>query len=106
VGEQERVHELLRRHGGKIIFKGHDHVYVHEIVDGIHYLTCARNSGFRGRNPRWIQQTGFEELYPGGFDLTPGYHRVTVSPRSLEVELVDEEGRVCDAFVIEDRGSF
>jgi 3',5'-cyclic AMP phosphodiesterase CpdA len=44
VGEQARVHELLRRHGVQALFYGHDHVFADHVVDGVHY-TCVGSAG-------------------------------------------------------------
>lgn len=44
VGEQARVHELMRRHGVQALFYGHDHVFTDMVVDGIHY-TCVGSAG-------------------------------------------------------------
>ena len=36
-GEQIRIHELMKKHKVQIFFYGHDHVFVDDIVEGIHY---------------------------------------------------------------------
>ena len=39
VGEQKKIHDLMVKYGGNIIFKGHDHIYIDEEADGIRYIT-------------------------------------------------------------------
>jgi hypothetical protein len=92
VGEQGRIHDLMIQCGGSIVFKGHDHVYADEVVDGVHYTTCGCTHGERNKGPQWIDTQGFRELYPGGFTYLQGYIRVEISTQRLEVEYVDHEG--------------
>lgn len=44
VGEQARVHELMRRYGVQVFFYAHDHVFTDMEVDGIHYI-CTGSVG-------------------------------------------------------------
>lgn len=100
VGEQGRIHALMKRSSGQIVFKGHDHVYAHEVIDGIHYTTCPRNGSVKGHKPLWTEKEGFETLYPDGFDSASGFLRVAVSSSSLMVDYVDESGSIRDRFKV------
>ena len=87
--------------GGQIIFKGHDHIYADEIVDGIHYTTCGRTCGQREKPCQWEKQEGFSDLYPHGFDSAQGYLRIHVSSERIEVCYIDIHGRVRGQYRIE-----
>ena len=91
IGEQAAIHQLMLRYDGTIIFKGHDHVYVDETRDGLHYITCGRLS--RPRQPGWARRDDFQALYPGGFEVAKGYLRVAVAPAALEVKYIDYAGQ-------------
>ena len=91
-GEQRRIHDLMIKCGGSIIFKGHDHVYADEVVDGIRYTTCGCTQGELKKETQRIDEQGFRELYPGGFVYSQGYIRVEVSTQRLKVEYVDNDG--------------
>lgn len=93
VGEQARVHALMREHGAQIFFYGHDHVFTDMVVDGIHYTLAGR----AGTN--WL--FGSETLgYPVVW-RDSGHVRVHVEPTSLRVELVNLEREVLHAYRIE-----
>ncbi len=98
VGEQAAIHGLMKRHGGSIIFKGHDHVFADEVKDGIRYTTCPRFFGDGKRPPRWSRIPGGEDLYPGGYDHAVGYVRVEVAPETLEVQCISSEGRIMGGY--------
>ncbi|MBN2492350.1 MAG: metallophosphoesterase [Planctomycetes bacterium] len=85
VGEQARVHALLRKHGVHVFFYGHDHVFTDRVVDGIHY-TLPGSAGAPWKFTR--AETGYETSWPDS-----GYARVHVAPDRVEVVFVDVEGR-------------
>ena len=94
VGEQQKIHDLMIKYRGNIIFKGHDHVYADEEVDGIRYITCGRTLGKRNKKQQWVSLDDFSKLYPGGFDCTHGYTRVKVAPDGVTVTYIDLDGKV------------
>ena len=71
-GEQLRIHELMKRHGVQIFFYGHDHVFVDEVVDGIHYAL----PGSCGAPWKFTQaETGYERYWTDS-----GHARLEVTP--------------------------
>ena len=93
VGEQRLVHEMMREFGVQIFFYGHDHVFLDEVVDGIHYAlpgSCGAPWKF-GR-----EVTGYRRYWPDS-----GHGRLTVRPEQATVEFVNQVGRVIHQFVVE-----
>lgn len=96
VGEQAAVHALMRRHGVQALFYGHDHVFVDDVIDGIHYAlpgSCGAPWKF-GRD-----LTGYDRFWPDS-----GHARVRVSPAAAAVEYVSREGEVLHRFELTPRG--
>jgi hypothetical protein len=104
VGQQKRIHDLMVRYGGQIIFKGHDHIYANEAVDGVRYITAGRLLGKRDSRPSWTDREGFDDLYPDGYLCAPGYVRVEVGSSQLKLAFIDSDGRVRDHFQVDDEG--
>jgi hypothetical protein len=93
VGEQRLVHEMMREFGVQIFFFGHDHVFLDESVDGIHYAlpgSCGAPWKF-GR-----EITGYQRYW-----LDSGHGRLTVRPERATVDFVDQAGRVIHQFAVE-----
>ncbi|MBW2457402.1 MAG: metallophosphoesterase [Deltaproteobacteria bacterium] len=86
VGEQAKVHALMRKHGVQVMFYGHDHVFCDMVVDGIHY-TLPGSAGAPWKfTPT---ETGYDRYWPDS-----GHARVRVTPEQVDVELVSVERRV------------
>ncbi len=79
------IHDLLVKHGVTAVFHGHDHLYVHATLDGIHYQ-CVPQPGNLGGNTRSAAEYG----YASGTILgSPGHVRVSVAPDgTAKVEFV------------------
>lgn len=92
VGEQRRVHELMREYGVQIMFYGHDHVFVDDIVDDIHY-TLPGSFGAPWKFGRDI--TGYERFWTDS-----GHARLTVKPSQTRVEFVNQSGNVFHEFAV------
>jgi 3',5'-cyclic AMP phosphodiesterase CpdA len=90
VGEQARVHALMREHGAGIFFYGHDHVFTDMVVDGIHYTLAGR----AGTN--WV--FGSDTLGYARTWADSGHVRVRVEPERVRVELVNLERKVLYAY--------
>jgi hypothetical protein len=93
VGEQAIVHEMMRDLGVQIFFLGHDHVFLDEIVDGIHYAllgSCGAPWKFG------TDVTGYRSYWS---DF--GHARLTVRPDRATVAYVDREGRPIHRFSVE-----
>jgi len=86
VGEQAKLHGLMRQYGVQVMFYGHDHVFCDMVVDGIHY-TLPGSAGAPWKfTPA---ETGYDRYWPDS-----GHARVLVSPDQVDVELVSVEQRV------------
>ena len=92
VGEQKLVHEAMREFGVQIFFYGHDHVFVDEVVDDIHY-TLPGSCGAPWKFGREI--TGY-----GRYWGDSGHARLTVRPDQATVSFVNQAGQILHEFVV------
>jgi hypothetical protein len=92
VGEQREVHALMGEHGVQVFFYGHDHVFVDEIVDGIHY-TLPGSCGAPWKFGREI--TGYDRFWPDS-----GHARLEVQPDRATVAFIDLAGRPLHEFTV------
>jgi predicted phosphodiesterase len=92
VGEQARVHALMRKHGVQAFFYGHDHVFTDMVVDGVHYSL----PGSAGAPWKFTtRETGYERYWPES-----GYARVQVGPERVVVSFISAEKQVLHRFLI------
>ena len=80
-GEQLRIHGLMKKHKVQIFFYGHDHVFVDDIVDGIHYAlpgSCGAPWKFTKA------ETGYERFWPDS-----GHAQLDVTPEKATVTYVN-----------------
>lgn len=77
------VHNLLVKHGVDLVFHGHDHLYVKEVLDDVIYQEVPQ-PGHPGGGTRSAEEYG----YTGRVLASPGHVRVTVSPAEARVEYV------------------
>ncbi len=92
VGEQRVVHEMMRKYGVQIFFYGHDHVFVDDVVDGIHYaLPGSFGAPWHFERP----VTGYERFWRDS-----GHARLTVTPEQARVEYVNQAGSVFHSFAV------
>lgn len=92
VGEQRLLHELMQDSGVQIFFFGHDHVFVDELVDGIHYSlpgSCGAPWKFG------TEVTGY-----GRYWGDSGHGRLTVRPDEARVEFVNQAGQVIHEYAV------
>lgn len=78
------LHQLFVANHVTAFFQGHDHIFAHQVLDGVTYQSVA--------NPADNTYTAFNaDAYTSG-DIFPnaGYLKVTVSPASVKVEYVRE----------------
>lgn len=83
-GEQLKIHSLMKKHGVQIFFYGHDHVFVDDEVDGIHYTlpgSCGAPWKFTPA------ETGYERYWPDS-----GHARLEVTPEKATITFVNLEG--------------
>lgn len=95
VGEQRLIHEAMREFGVQVFFYGHDHVFVDEIVDGIHY-TLPGSCGAPWKFGKEI--TGY-----GRYWGDSGHARLIVRPDQTTVSFVSQAGQVIHEFVVAPR---
>lgn len=91
-GEQFRIHELMKRHGVQIFFYGHDHVFVDDVVDGIHYAlpgSCGAPWKFTK------EETGYERFWTDS-----GHARLEVTPDKATVTFVNLTGEAFHEFTV------
>jgi len=94
-GEQATVHAMMRELGVQIFFFGHDHVFLDEVVDGIHYTlpgSCGAPWKFG------TDVTGYRSYWPDS-----GHARLTVAPERATVELIRQQGGVFHRFSVTPR---
>ncbi len=78
------IHQLLVKHHVEAVFHGHDHLYVHEELDGVAYQ-CVPQPGNVNGGTRSAAEYGYRS---GTILGSPGHVRVTVSPGATKVEFV------------------
>ena len=91
-GEQLKIHELMKKHKVQIFFYGHDHVFVDDIVDGIHY-TLPGSCGAPWKFTK--EETGYERFWPDS-----GHARLKVETKKATVTFVNIEGREIHQFSV------
>jgi hypothetical protein len=95
VGEQAILHAMMREFGVQIFFFGHDHVFLDEVVDGIHYTlpgSCGAPWKFG------TDVTGYDRYWEDS-----GHGRLMVRPDQATVEFVNRQGRVIHRFSVRPR---
>ncbi|MCE2884685.1 MAG: metallophosphoesterase [Planctomycetaceae bacterium] len=79
------IHDLLVKHGVTAVFHGHDHLYVHSTLDGIHYQ-CVPQPGNLAGNTRSAEEYGYAS---GTLHGSPGHLRVSMAANGdAKVEFV------------------
>jgi hypothetical protein len=69
------IHQLLVKHGVSAVFHGHDHLYVHSTLDGVHYQ-CVPQPGNLAGNMRSAEEYGYAS---GTLHGSPGHVRVGIA---------------------------
>ena len=83
-GWKQPIHALLVEHKVAAVFHGHDHLYVHNQLDGVVYQ-CVPQPG----NTRGGTNSAGQYGYTSGVILgSPGALRVSVGPEETKVEFV------------------
>lgn len=89
-GWGKSIRELLRENGVQAVFKGHDHFFAKQELDGVTYQTLPQPS-----HPGDRVTTAAAYGYGSGVILGgSGYLRVTVSASGTTVEFVKSDGSV------------
>ncbi len=84
-GEQLRIHNLMKKHKVQIFFYGHDHVFVDDIVEGIHY-TLPGSCGAPWHFTK--EETGYERFWPES-----GHAQLDITPEKATVTFFNLEGK-------------
>ncbi len=79
------IHDLLVKHGGSIVFHGHDHIYIQQERDGIIYQLVPQPGHSRFESYRAAEEYGYKSGVKQG---SSGVVRVTVSPDKAVAEYV------------------
>ncbi|MDI9403120.1 MAG: metallophosphoesterase, partial [Limnohabitans sp.] len=69
------IHDLLVKNGVTAVFHGHDHLYVHSTLDGIHYQ-CVPQPGNLAGHTRSAEEYGYAS---GTLHGSPGHLRVSMT---------------------------
>ena len=91
-GEQARIHALMKKHNVQIFFYGHDHVFVDDVVDGIHY-TLPGSCGAPWHFTR--EETGYERSWPDS-----GHAQLDITPEKATVTFINIDGKVLHTFSV------
>lgn len=76
------IHQLFVKNGVTIFFQGHDHIWVHQQIDGVTYQTLSEPA-----DPNYTLWNSDAFLSGDKFPNT-GYTRVSVAPSGVKVEYV------------------
>ena len=90
------IHQLLKENGVSIVFKGHDHLYVKEEMDGVIYQTLPQPS-----HPGEATNSAVAYGYGAGKVIGgSGYLRVTTNAQSAKVDFVKFDGSIDDSYTV------
>jgi hypothetical protein len=92
-GWSKPVHDLLVENKVSFVFKGHDHVYVKQELDGIIYQTLPQPS--HPGDKLSVEQYGYVSGKAVGGS---GFLRVTTSGATAKVEFVKFDGSIADSY--------
>lgn len=93
-GWEKPIHQLLKDYGVSIVFKGHDHLYVKEELDGIIYQTLPQPS-----HPGEGTNSAIEYGYGGSKVIGgSGYLRVSTDSQKVQVDFVKYDGSIADSY--------
>ena len=90
------IHQLLRENKVSAVFKGHDHLYVKQELDGIVYQTLPQPS-----HPGDKINSGIEYGYVSGKTVGgSGFIKVTTSEKLARVDFILYDGKIGDSYNI------
>jgi predicted phosphodiesterase len=91
-GEQVKIHNLMKTHKVQIFFYGHDHVFVDDVVDGIHY-TLPGSCGAPWKFTK--AETGYERFWPDS-----GHAQLDVTPEKATVTFFNLDNKILHSFSV------
>lgn len=89
------VHQLLVENGVDIVFKGHDHLYVKQELDGIIYQTLPQPSHPGDKVNSAIEYGYVTGKVVGG----SGFLKVTTTATSIKVDFIKHDGAILDSYI-------
>lgn len=90
------IHQLLKDYGVSIVFKGHDHLYVKEELDGIIYQTLPQPS-----HPGDATNSAVAYGYGAGKVVGgSGYLQLRANSESVRVDFVKYDGSIADSYSV------
>ena len=92
LGEQARIHRLMKQHKVQIFFYGHDHVFVDDVVDGIHY-TLPGSCGAPWKFTK--EETGYARFWPDS-----GHAQLDITPEKATVTFYNLENKILHSFSV------
>jgi 3',5'-cyclic AMP phosphodiesterase CpdA len=92
LGEQAKIHALMKKHKVQIFFYGHDHVFVDDVVDGIHY-TLPGSCGAPWKFTK--AETGYERFWSDS-----GHATLDVTPEKATVTFINLDEKVLHSFSV------
>ena len=90
------IHQLLVDNGVNIVFKGHDHFYAKQELDGLVYQTVPQPS-HPGDKINTAESYGYKD---GKIIGGSGFLKVTISETSGIIEFIKAEGAIADNYTI------
>ncbi len=99
------IHEMFVTNNVTVVFKGHDHVYVEQELDGIRYITCPTLCTPSNRDAMYSDDGGFYNAgdYSKGTRVDNyGYIKVGVDPYEVTVSYI---GNIRDVDIDDDNFS-
>lgn len=91
-GQQAKIHSLMKKHKVQAFFYGHDHVFVDDVVDGIHY-TLPGSCGAPWKFTK--EETGYERFWPDS-----GHAQLDVTPEKATVTFINVDGKIIHSFSV------
>ena len=94
-GWAKPVHQLLVENGVDFVFKGHDHLYVKQELDGIIYQTLPQPS-HPGNKVNSANEYGYlSGKVVGG----SGFLKITTNSNLIKVDFIKFDGSIADSYV-------
>jgi len=94
-GWAKPVHQLLVENGVDFVFKGHDHLYVKQELDGIIYQTLPQPSHPGDKVNSAIEYGYLSGKVVGG----SGFLKLTTNSSSIKVDFIKFDGSIADSYV-------
>lgn len=93
------IHQIMIDTGVSVWFHGHDHLYAHQMLDGITYQEVPQpGRASLGRN--WEGYAHKYNYYNGTILSDGGFISVSVSSQQVEVQFITYEGKIGESYSI------